>query len=978
MKNMENKNVQSLSDLFATTIESNAIRNVVQEDEVEKTQIDICGTDKQLVKEDESTKRSEKVYALKETADRGESKQNSVVSDENKKNEKTHHMDTINRQQDSSKMLNIDKKENDKIHVANSVDNAIGTVYKKVKSTIIQKNDTTSGKECKKRKEKKYKRGYTQDRIPIKSIRDGVIFTTSGMYVRILEILPINFIEKAIDEQNDIVNTFSTLFQEGPSKIHIKCITDKSNPERLISYIKGKCEEENWQRGISEKVVECAQDIINKINTISNKSALTKRYFFIYKYEGKSTDIDEILSEMDSIRQSIIMTFSNAGNPVVDYGVEKSSYETAEILYYCLNRKTCRNENLSQRIDRITTDTAIYNSVTQGKEKVIHDVDFIATKGLHFTSSDYVYEDGIYKTYFMLKENGHPSAAEPGWLDYFTSIGEGTELDIYIERLPRDITYAALDQTTRLRIISGNKKVNNPTKQKNIYNKAANTQYIVQKMDEGDDVYYVNIIITITAESIRELRKLKNIVEKQLNRQKRYVEDSYANTTAFYLMTLPLMENSIKIRKIMNRNKRNYTTSSLESLYTFTSLEFTDPTGTVLGENARNNNKSIVAINPYNTNFFPNANMSIFGMTGSGKTYSTQIIARATRLTGIRVFFILPIKAHEYKRGCDAIDGSYIKFGPGSKDRINICAIIPEQNIDKEILIETIDVEQPLLAKKIAFLLTWMQLNMLKEPMTNDECDIAEIELYKMYEDYGITTDNGSIYEEDGSLKIMPIIGDIYDRFMEIHELSRVCRTIKKYVYGSCSNMNGQTNVDLTNKYICFDVDKSTMPKELLPSFLYATVDCVYSLVKESRLYFDTIYMDEIWNLIQYPPAAEQVKEMVKVIRGYGGSIVPLTQDINDYIGNPYGKAILSGTAIKLIMYLEPPECRLVAKELGLTEKDVKTITSFSRGQAMLITSKYKMVINIIASNKEDIEFTTDPNKLKKIAEMESKSDILI
>lgn len=907
-----------------------------------------------------------------------EKKVNTIVEDKNEKQEKVtlKEKQVISKKPDVTKDVvkkqEVQKKDSEYNNLPSSnFEKVVGLSYKKIKKEVVKRNVNSNRKRD--IKEKKYKKGYTQDRIPIKSIQNGVIHTTSGMYVKILEILPINFLDKTIIEQNNIVYSFASLFHEGPHKIHLKCITDKSNPERLINYIKEKCEEENWQRGISNKTVICAQDIINKINTISEKSSLTKRYFLIYKYEGNSTDINEILFEMDTIRQSIIMAFADAGNPVVDYGYEKSSYEAAEILYYCLNRKTCRKESLNQRIDRISTDATLYNKSVHGKEKLIQDVDFIATKGLYFTSSDYVYEDGIYKTYFMLKENGHPSAAEPGWLDFFTSIGEGTELDIYIEQLPRDITYEVLDQTTRLRVISGRNKVNNPTKQKNIYNKAANSQYIVQKMDEGDDVYYVNIILTIAAETIKELRKLKNLVEKQLKRKKRYVEDSYANTTAFYLMTLPLMESTMEIRKIMRRNRRNYTTTSLESLYMFTSMELTDPTGIVLGENARNNNKSIVAINPYNTNYFSSANMAILGMTGSGKTYSTQVIARAARLTGTRVFMILPIKAHEYKRGCDAIDGSFIKIGPGSEHRINICAIVPEQNIDKEIITENIDMEQPLLAKKIAFLITWIQLNMLKEPMTGDECDIAEVELYKMYADYGITSDNDSIYEEDGSLKIMPIISDIYDRFMEISELSRIRKSLRKYVYGSCSNMNGQTNVDLTNKYICFDIDKNTMPKELLPPFLYATVDCVYSLVKQSRLYFDMVFLEEVWNLIQYPPAAEQVKDMVKIIRGYGGAVVPITQDINDYIDNPYGKAILSGTAIKLIMYLEPKECRLVAKELGLTETDVRTITSFTRGQAMLITSRYKMVINIIASHKEDIEFTTDPNKLREIAEYEKK-----
>ena len=210
---------------------------------------------------------------------------------------------------------------------------------------------------------------------------------------------------------------------------------------------------------------------------------------------------------------------------------------------------------------------------------------------------------------------------------------------------------------------------------------------IINALEADEDLFNVMIILTISAASVRELKALKTVVVKQLSRNRRYVEEAYANTRDFFLATTPLMEIP---RAIFGRNKRNYLTSSLESLYLFTSYEMFDPTGFILGENARNSNSSLVAVNPFNTAVYPNANMAIFGMSGAGKTMSTQIIARAMRVAGQREFFILPMKAHEYLAGCKAIDGSYIQLAPGSKDRINICEIRPESNIDREIVYDAL------------------------------------------------------------------------------------------------------------------------------------------------------------------------------------------------------------------------------------------------------------------------------------------------
>ena len=259
----------------------------------------------------------------------------------------------------------------------------------------------------------------------------------------------------------------------------------------------------------------------------------------------------------------------------------------------------------------------------------------------------------------------------------------------------------------------------------------------------------------------------------------------------------------------------------------------------------------------------------------------------------------------------------------------------------------------------------------MPKELSIDETSDISICLTDLYSRFGITDDNDSIFfdKTKKNIKPMPIISDMYDTFSQYASLETVCKVLKSFVTGACANMNGQTNVDLTNKYIVFDIDESSMDKKMLPSFLYIATDCVYGLIKQNRMYHDTIFMDEVWKMMIYKTAAEQLGDMAKLIRGYGGSFIPITQDINAYINSSAGESILSNTDTKLILKLKENECKKIGNLLNLTVDEMNSIMKFQQGQGLLLAGSNRIYVNIVPTDKEDREFTTDPNKLKMYAE---------
>ena len=118
-------------------------------------------------------------------------------------------------------------------------------------------------------------------------------------------------------------------------------------------------------------------------------------------------------------------------------------------------------------------------------------------------------------------------------------------------------------------------------------------------------------------------------------------------------MAAPLMEID---EKLFKKGRRNFLTSSLASTYMFTAFELFDPTGFLFGINASNG--SLVAINPFNSDKYKNANMIILGTPGAGKTFFEQLAGHHMRETGIQVFYILPNKGYEYRKACNEHTGS--------------------------------------------------------------------------------------------------------------------------------------------------------------------------------------------------------------------------------------------------------------------------------------------------------------------------------
>lgn len=827
--------------------------------------------------------------------------------------------------------------------------------------------DSSAKRKAGKRKPEKL--SFTQDFIPIKNLEHGIIETTDGRYIKILEIEPINFMLRSEEEQYEIICSFASWLKISPGHLQFKSITRKADSDKHIAMLRKEMETEE-----SEQCKKLSEGYIRLIKDVGSREALTRRFFLIFRYEelrrNENSDYGQICSTLLTAEQNARAYFMQCGNNILQ--PKDPDEATAEILYMFFNRRSCVEEPFHSRVDRIVLDTMAAKNKVIGIDPIPHIrmAHFIAPRGIDLMHRNYIIMDGLYYSFLYIKGNGYPNKVRAGWMSSLINAGEGIDVDVFLRRENRSKTIDKVAQRIRL----------NRTKLKSMQDTSTDYEELAGSIQAGyfikqgianynEDLFYMSVFVTVSARTYEELMWRKQQMTDMLKSMDMYVSDCSFQQEDALRTVMPFLQISPKLEK---KSKRNVLTSGAASTYMFTSFEMSDDTGVLLGINRHNNSLCIVDL--FDTKKNKNANLNLLGTSGAGKTFTMQLLALRMRMRGIQCYIIAPIKGHEFRRACNRIGGQFIKIAPGSPHCINIMeirhTISPEMELIDELDYSEMD---SLLAQKIQQLMIFFSL--LIPDMTNEEEQMLDEALIRTYGKFGITHDNDSVYADRNAvppkMKTMPILGDLHEELQKNEMTKRIAVIVSRFVTGSAQSFNQQTNVDLSNKYIVLDL--SELKGKLLPVGMMIALDYVWDKIKSDRTKKKAIMIDEIWQLIgagSNRMAAEFCLEIFKVIRGFGGAAISATQDLSDFFGledGRYGRAIINNSKNKIILNLEPDEAEFVRDTLKLTKTEIRSITRFERGEALICSNNSKVPVIIKASKEEQEMITTDRAELEAI-----------
>ncbi|WP_326975357.1 VirB4 family type IV secretion system protein [Caproicibacter sp. BJN0012] len=798
--------------------------------------------------------------------------------------------------------------------------------------------------------------------IPVNKIENGVIYTKDHRYVKIVEVLPINFLLRSTREQRSIIYSFISFLKISPVKMQFKVITKRADINRHLQTVEREMEQET-----DEKCRLLQRDYTKLIRKIGSREAITRRFFIVFEYEPwngrRGEDENEAVSFLQTAARTATNYLRQCGNEVLAW--EDENEATTDVLYSLLNRRSSTEKSLQEHVREVIGK---YVAV-RGPEAVddIPVTEFFAPEKINFMHGRYVQVDDVYQAYLLVPSAGYKPEVCAGWLSLLVNAGEGIDLDLFLQRQPKERIVQKLGQQLRINR-SKIKETSDTNSDFDDLDGAIRSGYFLKEgLSNNEDFYYANILITITADTLQELEWREAEMKKLLISQDMDVVTCSFREEQAFLSALPLI--SLE-KKLYERSKRNVLTMGAASCYPFTSFELCDDNGILLGVNKHNN--SLIIVDIFNSRTYKNANMAILGTSGAGKTFTLQLMALRMRRKNIQTFIIAPLKGHEFHRACVNIGGEFIQISPASKNCINIMEIRRVDRSTSELLDGPV-LDKSELAAKIQRLHIFFSL--LIPDMSHEEKQLLDDSMIRTYALKGITHNNESLGdpERPGYYREMPVLGDLHEILKKNPDTKRLANILNRLVNGSASTFNQQTNVNLENKYTVLDISELT--GDLLTVGMFVALDYVWDKAKEDRTVEKAIFLDELWQLIGASSnrlAAEYVLEIFKIIRGYGGSAICATQDLNDFFSlddGKYGKGIINNSKTKIILNLEDEEAQRVQEILHLSEAEVMEVTHFERGNGLISTNNNNITVEFKASDLEKELITTDRRELQELVE---------
>ena len=790
--------------------------------------------------------------------------------------------------------------------------------------------------------------------LEIDKIENGVVFTRDGRYLKVIEIEPINFLLRSAREQRNIIYSFVSYLKIAPVKMQFKVIAKKADLNKHLNQVNEEMRNETDERCKAQQL-----DYIRFIKQIGTKEAVSRRFFLIYEYEpfmmNRKDDLNEMISNLKTVERSVKNYLFQCGNEVVEHADENEFL--TDVFYNLLNRAS--HDSLEDRVKNV-----IERKVEEGDslDEISPNV-FYSPEVIDFTHMDYLIIDGTFVTYMYIPSDGYKSHVVAGWMSLLVNAGEGIDVDFFVTKQPKDKIQFKLGQQIRINRSKIKEASDTNTDFDDLEGAIRSGYFLKDGLANNEDFYYMNILVTVTARNKVELEWRVNEMKKLMISQDITIKAFNFHQEEAFRMTLPTLHHE---KNLYEKSKRNVLTTGVASCYPFTSFEISDDNGILLGVNKHNN--SLVIVDIFNSKKYKNANMAILGTSGAGKTFTMQLMALRMRRKNIQVFILAPLKGHEFHRACKNIGGEFIQISPASSNCINIMEIRKTDNTANELLDGPI-LDKSLLAGKIQRLHIFFSL--LIPDMSYEEKQLLDEAMVATYARKGITHQNETLDDGYGGYVEMPVLGDLYEVLLEKKETKRMANILNRLVNGSAKTFNQQTNVNLDNKYTVLDI--SELSGDMLTVGMFVALDYVWDKAKEDRTKEKAIFLDELWQLIGASSnklAAEFVLEVFKIIRGYGGSAICATQDLNDFFsldGGKYGKGIINNAKTKVILNLEEDEAARVQDILKLSETELMNITHFERGNGLISTNSNNVTVEFRASEFETELITTDRAELQSI-----------
>ncbi len=321
-------------------------------------------------------------------------------------------------------------------------------------------------------------------------------------------------------------------------------------------------------------------------------------------------------------------------------------------------------------------------------------------------------------------------------------------------------------------------------------------------------------------------------------------------------------------------------------------------------------------------------------------SYFVKTEAVRSLMIGSEVIILDP--EAEYKALCDAVGGQYIAFSYNSPSKINPFDLTQIQEEGENQL-----------GLKILSLHSLMKVIMGQITPTQEA--MLDRALIMTYKAKGITNDPVTQTKEP------PLMEDLYKTLigMEVPEALDLASRIEKFIRGSFQGIfDKQTNIDLNNPFTVFSV--KDIQDAIRPIIMFMILDYIWTRVKRD-IKRRILIVEEAWQMMKYPDTAQFLWSVVKRARKYYLGLTTITQDVEDFLGQDIGKAIVTNSALRLLLKQSPTAIDKLGEIFYLSQGEKQLLMAANVGEGIFFAGPHHAPIRIVASEAEHQLINTKP-----------------
>lgn len=800
----------------------------------------------------------------------------------------------------------------------------------------------------KKKYEKNPKSGKSniKDIIPFESIYQDRCISYGGYYAEVIEVKPILFDLLNEYSQNNVIDIgFGNALRRLDDnqvcelvKINKAMVLDNYAYEENKKY--DRLLDQLYEKQMSQEEIDARAPIFEeRVSFIEDKNRANKIYkdYFYLVVMGK--DMESLENTVNGMMASLATSLT----PVQTKRLTGS--ELAVFLRANYNRefneRDLENIPFSEYINWATPDK------------------------IKFSSAKYNIDGRNYRTYAISE---YPLQVGNAWGASFFLL-DRTKVVMKFKKAPRyeserKIDKAIMDMETKLyKTGKSSTRIELTTHLETLRN------LLSELKNSNQQLYDVNTFITCEDSARKDVKAVLK-------------QEGYRFTELFARQIDGFISTGISMRDNFKELQRGIPTYTLAGVFPFVSSELQDEKGFYLGDNEY----------PVFVDFFArnsqrvNSNMMIIGKSGSGKSFATKMLLANFAADNTKIFILDPEK--EYDSLSYHLHGKLIDVGSSVQGIINPFHVIrafnedddEEEKEEEEVVIDDylLEEDKPKKKKKkkvniddsfnqhLQFLEQFFRT--ILDGISSDSFELINSLVLEMYERFNINNDTDLT-----KLKATdyPTFDDLYALLNEkletakeeflINNLRVAQAYIRKFAKGGRNSniWNGPTSIQTNENFISFKFqsllagnNEMLTNAQMLLVFKYIENEVInnkdYNRAHKTNRKI-IVVADEAHLFInpKHPIALNFMTSMAKRIRKYGGMLIVITQNINDFVGSEEIKrqstAVINACQYSLIFSLSPSDVNdlidLYKNSGGINKEERNRIVSASVGQAFIITA---------------------------------------